>query len=98
MFMEKTVPLVLLLYSTVILAQDESIVELEPVVVTAPLEDERTDSIAPVTTLSDDELRMKVGNSIGDTLKNELGISSQSFGPGVGTPVIRGQAGSRCAC
>jgi len=45
--------------------------------------------------LSDDDLRMKTGHSIGDTLKNELGISSQSFGPGVGTPVIRGQAGPR---
>lgn len=38
---------------------------------------------------------MKVGHSIGDTLKNELGISNQSFGPGVGTPVIRGQSGPR---
>jgi len=28
-------------------------------------------------------------------LKDELGVSSQSFGPGGGTPVIRGQAGAR---
>ncbi|OAI18012.1 TonB-dependent receptor [Methylomonas lenta] len=73
--------------------QDTS--ELEPVIVTAPLALKASESAVPVTVLSDDELRMKTGHSIGDTLKNELGISSQSFGPGVGTPVIRGQAGPR---
>ena len=76
-------------------AAEESIQELETVVVTAPLQENLSESAVPVTVLSDDELRLKIGNSIGDTLKNELGISSQSFGPGVGTPVIRGQAGPR---
>jgi iron complex outermembrane receptor protein len=45
--------------------------------------------------LDGDDLAMKMGHSIGETLKNELGITSQSFGPGVGTPVIRGQSGPR---
>jgi iron complex outermembrane recepter protein len=76
-------------------AEEQSTVELAPVIVTAPLQESLSESAVPVTVLSDDELRMKIGNSIGDTLKNELGISSQSFGPGVGTPVIRGQAGPR---
>ncbi len=76
-------------------AEEQSIVELEPVIVTSPLQLKLSESAMPVTVLSDDELRMKTGHSIGDTLKNELGISSQSFGPGVGTPVIRGQAGPR---
>lgn len=76
-------------------AQEQSINELEPVIVTSPLQLKLSESAMPVTVLSDDELRMKTGHSIGDTLKNELGISSQSFGPGVGTPVIRGQAGPR---
>ncbi len=40
-------------------------------------------------------MRTKIGQTIGDTLKNEPGITSQSFGPGVGTPVIRGQSGPR---
>jgi len=69
--------------------------ELESVIITAPLAVKLSESAAPVTVLSGDELRMKTGHSIGETLKNELGISSQSFGPGVGTPVIRGQAGPR---
>jgi len=76
-------------------AAKEDIQELEEVVVTAPLQDKVSESAVPVTVLSDEELRLKVGRSIGETLKNELGITSQSFGPGVGTPVIRGQSGPR---
>jgi len=76
-------------------AGDSDVQTLEDVIVTAPLQESLAESAVPVTVLSDEELRMKVGHSIGDTLKNELGISSQSFGPGVGTPVIRGQAGPR---
>jgi iron complex outermembrane recepter protein len=76
-------------------AAEESIQVLEEVVVTAPLQDKASESAVPVTVLSDEELRLKVGHSIGETLKNELGITSQSFGPGVGTPVIRGQSGPR---
>ncbi|WP_031432554.1 TonB-dependent receptor [Methylomarinum vadi] len=76
-------------------AEEQAITELEPVIVTSPLQLKLSESAMPVTVLSDDELRMKTGHSIGETLKNELGINSQSFGPGVGTPVIRGQAGPR---
>jgi iron complex outermembrane receptor protein len=76
-------------------AEESTVVELEPVIVTAPAKETSSDNVTPNTTLKGDDLRMKIGNSIGDTLKNELGITSQSFGPGVGTPVIRGQTGSR---
>lgn len=77
------------------LAEDATFIKLDDVIVTAPLQEKRSESAIPVTVLSDDELRMKTGHSIGETLKDELGISSQSFGPGVGAPVIRGQAGPR---
>lgn len=76
-------------------AAQQDLVELEQVIVTAPLAEKVSETAVPVTILSDDELRLKVGHSIGETLKNELGITSQSFGPGVGTPVIRGQSGPR---
>ncbi|MCQ8106045.1 TonB-dependent receptor [Methylomonas sp. SURF-2] len=76
-------------------AEEAAAIELEPVIVTSPLQLKLSETAMPVTVLSDDELRLKTGHSIGETLKNELGISSQSFGPGVGTPVIRGQAGPR---
>jgi iron complex outermembrane receptor protein len=68
---------------------------MEPVIVTSPLPTKLSKATAPVTVLKGDELSMKMGHSIGETLKQELGISSQSFGPGVGTPVIRGQSGPR---
>lgn len=77
------------------LAERQPAVELEPIIVTSPLRLTPAESAVPVTVLKDDELHLKTGHSIGETLKNELGISSQSFGPGVGTPVIRGQAGPR---
>ncbi|MDD5272681.1 MAG: TonB-dependent receptor [Methylovulum sp.] len=82
-------------FTTPAYAEEAAITELAQVVVTAPLQDSVADSPVPVTVLSAEELRLKVGHSIGETLKNELGISSQSFGPGVGTPVIRGQSGPR---
>jgi iron complex outermembrane receptor protein len=97
--MKKQTDIYLCLFAAVIAptayAADETIVELDEVVVTAPLQDKVSESAVPVTVLSDKELRLKVGHSIGETLKNELGITSQSFGPGVGTPVIRGQSGPR---
>ena len=73
-------------------SNDQSVIELEPVIVTAPLQ--QTTAV-PVTVLEDDELTMKMGHTIGETLKQEQGVSNQSFGPGVGTPVIRGQSGPR---
>lgn len=76
-------------------ADDQAATELEPVVVTAPLQEKVSETAVPVTVLSGDELRVKVGDTIGETLKQEPGITSQSFGPGVGTPVIRGQSGPR---
>lgn len=76
-------------------AEDLPITEQETVIVTAPLQESVSETAVPVTILKDEELRLKTGHSIGETLKEELGISSQSFGPGVGTPVIRGQSGPR---
>ncbi len=51
--------------------------------------------LAPAKVLSGDELRNKLGNSIGDTLSNELGVSASSFGAGASRPVIRGLSGPR---
>ncbi len=76
-------------------AEEPPATELEPVVVTAPFQEKVSETAVPVTVLEGEELRLKMGHSIGETLKQEPGITSQSFGPGVGTPVIRGQAGPR---
>lgn len=76
-------------------AEDLPSQQLETIVVDSGAETGSSESVAPNKVLSDEELRLKAGHSIGETLKNELGITSQSFGPGVGTPVMRGQAGAR---
>lgn len=76
-------------------AEQQSTVELEPVIVTSPVREKVSETAKPVTVLKGDDLRMKVGDTIGETLKQELGISNQSFGPGVGRVVIRGQSGPR---
>lgn len=69
--------------------------ELEAMVVSAPLE-RRVDELArPASVLSGSELRTQVGPTIGATLQNQPGINNQSFGPGVGQPVIRGLSGPR---
>ncbi|UZR28400.1 TonB-dependent receptor [Methylococcus mesophilus] len=70
-------------------------VQLEPVVISSPLEERVSEMARPVTVLTGSELRRKIGGTIGETLKQEAGVTSESFGPGVGIPVIRGQTGPR---
>jgi iron complex outermembrane recepter protein len=78
-------------------ADDESgTTELEEIVVLgSSIKQATTKSAKPMTLLSGDALRTTVGQTIGETLNNQLGITNQSFGAGVGTPVIRGQSGAR---
>jgi iron complex outermembrane receptor protein len=76
-------------------AEQQPAMKLEPVIVTALVPEKVLETIEPVTVLKGDDLRMKVGDTIGETLEQELGITDQSFGPGVGRPVIRDQSGLR---
>jgi len=76
-------------------AGPEHVQELDQLIISTPLTESTSNTALPVSILSGDELRMKASSNIGETLKNEPGITSQSFGPGVGQPVIRGQTGSR---
>ena len=48
-----------------------------------------------VISLTEDDLLIKIGSNLGDTLANELGVHSASYGPGVGLPVLRGLSGVR---
>ncbi|MDP3527903.1 TonB-dependent receptor [Methylicorpusculum sp.] len=76
-------------------ADDHKPIDFGKMIISTPLPQSTSNTALPVTVLSGDDLRLKAGSTVGDTLKNELGIHSQSFGPGVGQPVIRGQSGSR---
>lgn len=66
------------------------------VVTAAPFQaGESAQIIAPAKVLSGDELRDKLGTTLGDTLSRELGVSSSAFGAGASRPVIRGLEGPR---
>ncbi|MFL9876790.1 TonB-dependent receptor [Herbaspirillum rhizosphaerae] len=71
--------------------------KLQEVVVTASpfASEENAQILTPAKVLSGDELRNKLGNSLGDTLSHELGVSASSFGAGASRPIIRGMEGPR---
>lgn len=56
---------------------------------------ENAQILAPAKVLSGDELRNKLGSSLGETLSTELGVSSSGFGVGASRPIIRGMEGAR---
>jgi iron complex outermembrane receptor protein len=70
---------------------------MQKVVVTAsPFRSAEGDQIlTPAKVLAGDELRDKVGSSLGETLSQELGVSASAFGAGASRPIIRGMEGSR---
>lgn len=51
--------------------------------------------LTPAKVLAGDELRSKLGSSLGDTLSGELGVSASAFGAGASRPIIRGLEGNR---
>jgi iron complex outermembrane recepter protein len=69
--------------------------ELEEVLVTAPGFRSRGDISQATSVLSGDALVAAGAATLGETLQSTPGMSTASFGPGVGSPVIRGQSGNR---
>ena len=66
------------------------------VVTAAPFNAAEGDQIlTPAKVLAGDELRSKLGSSLGETLSNELGVSASAFGAGASRPIIRGLEGNR---
>ncbi|PXW88858.1 iron complex outermembrane receptor protein [Nitrosomonas sp. Nm84] len=71
-------------------------IELPGVVITAPITSSAESAgIKADTVVQGDRLRRNRETNLGDTLSHELGVSSTSFGPGAGRPIIRGQDGPR---
>lgn len=69
---------------------------VEKITVTAsPLGRGEAELAQPASVLSEEELRRKRAASIGDTLAQEAGVQSSSFGAGAGRPIIRGLDGPR---
>ena len=76
-------------------AQDEHHILDEVIVSATPLERTVEQLAQPTSILAGDALAKKQATSIGETLANELGVSSSYFGPVASRPVIRGQFGER---
>lgn len=82
--------------SNSVLAQEQEKVLPAVVVTASPFSNEESAQImAPAKVLYGDELREKLGSSIGDTLSQELGVSASAFGAGASRPIIRGMEGPR---
>ena len=68
----------------------------EEVVVTSTALGENPLEVAqPTAVVSGDALRRQIASSIGETLSQELGVSSSYFGPSASRPIIRGLGGDR---
>ena len=74
---------------------DQNEDRITEIVVTSLFRESVAETAMPVGVLAGDALREHIGNSLGDTLRNEIGVASASFGTGVGLPVIRGQSTNR---
>ncbi len=60
-----------------------------------PLHSSSIESALPVNVIAADELKMKQASTLGDTLKNEVGVHSSAYGGVASTPIIRGLDGPR---
>jgi iron complex outermembrane receptor protein len=67
----------------------------EIIVSASPLGKSASDNPRPISVLSGDDLLQQASATLGATLQGQVGVNAASFGPGVGTPVIRGQGANR---
>lgn len=68
---------------------------LDEILVSEPMRQKLSSIPIPFNILNDEELSLKSAGTIGETIGHEQGVHNQSFGSGVGRPVIRGQSGPR---
>ena len=74
----------------------DAVTMLDEVVVTANRSDQTLfQQVQPATVLLGKDLQLKLQPTLGETLNNEPGVSSTSFGPGASRPVVRGLGDDR---
>uniref|UniRef100_UPI004047552A TonB-dependent receptor plug domain-containing protein n=1 Tax=Rheinheimera sp. TaxID=1869214 RepID=UPI004047552A len=61
----------------------------------SPFHASATESSLPVSVLAGDALKMRQAATLGDTLKNEVGVHSNFYGGVTSSPIIRGLDGPR---
>lgn len=64
-------------------------------VIGIPMHASKIESAQPVSVLAGDELRKKQASTLGETLKNEVGVQSSYYGGVSSSPIIRGLDGPR---
>ena len=83
----------MLLAPTVLAGNIDTIEEL---IITASPHDKRAEELpGAITVLDRRALQREVSATLGETLQNQPGMHSSSFGSGVGLPIIRGMDGNR---
>ena len=87
--------LVLSLLLSPLVRAAEPAAEDEIVVTASPLERSQQETILGTSFLDEEELELRLENSIGEILRREPGVSSTFFGPGASRPIIRGLGGDR---
>jgi iron complex outermembrane receptor protein len=74
----------------------DPLVHAEEIVVTASADSRRESEVyQPVNVLGEQELQARVQPTLGETLAQEPGVTSSSFGAGASRPVIRGLGADR---
>ncbi|MBL8519707.1 MAG: TonB-dependent receptor [Betaproteobacteria bacterium] len=77
-----------------VIAATTSPKKLEEIVITGnPLKDK--DTMVPVSVMKDEELLVKRGTTLGETLNSVAGVASTFFGPNAARPIVRGLDGDR---
>jgi len=80
--------------SDLLIELSPSVMEVIDVYAT-PLHSSTIESALPVNVISGDELKLKQAATLGETLKNEVGVHSSFYGSVASSPIIRGLDGPR---
>lgn len=80
--------------NNVIIKLSPSVMEVLDVHAT-PLHTSTIESALPVNVVSGDDLKLKQSSTLGETLKNEVGVHSSFYGAVTSSPIIRGLDGPR---
>ena len=90
------VPAAGLIAASVTAQSEAAVTILDEVVVTANRFDQTLfQQVQPASILQGKALQLKLQPTLGETLANEPGVSSTSFGPGASRPVVRGLSDDR---
>ncbi len=80
--------------SNIVIELNSTVIDIIDVYAT-PFHASSIESAIPINVLSSDELRLKQASTLGETLKNEVGVHSTYYGPVASSPIIRGLDGPR---